>query len=215
MKPAAPFALLCAGVLAAGCAPASPPATPAAASPPAPVAFPDDPRPLPHFHSKRLALSVPLPAGREWAIDDHTRPELVMRHDRTRSTVVVAVLRAEALVGRNECTELARAERLLPREDLHTLNVVEDKVEITQGNYDTHVVVAIAPGSRPESPLVGYVVAVGGFLRKCYVFSFETVVDHAADEPVLSSRLAFARARILGGLELDPFATVPRAAPAP
>ena len=141
-----------------------------------------------------------------------------MRHDRTRSTVVVAVLRADALVGRNECTELARTERLLPREELRPL---EDKVEITQGNYDTHVLVAIAPGAHPESPLVGYVVAVGGFLRKCYVFTFQTVVDHASDEPVLSSRLAFARARILGGLELDPCATVPRdrpngpAAPAP
>jgi hypothetical protein len=145
-------------------------------------------------------------------IDDHTRPELVMRHDATRSAVVVAVLRADTLVGRNECTELARKERLLPSEDLRTL---EDKIEITQSNYDTHVLVAIAPGSHPDSPLIGYVVAVGGFLRKCYVFTFETAVDRAADEPVLSSRLAFARARILGGLELDPLVAVPRAAPAP
>jgi hypothetical protein len=153
---------------------------------------------------------VPLPAGREWAIDDHTRPELVMRHDASRSTVVVAVLHADTLVGRSECTDLARRERLMPRDDLQNL---EEANEITQGNYDTHVRVAIAPGSRPDSPLLGYVVAVGGFLRKCYVFTFETEVDRAADEPVLSSRLAFARARILGGLQLDAFATVPRDRP--
>jgi hypothetical protein len=188
------------------------PATPAAAAPRArvPIAFPDDPTPLPRYHSKRLALSVPLPNGREWAIDDHSQPELVLRHDPTRSTIVAAVLRADELVGRTQCEALARESHLLPREDLRTL---EDEVAITQGNYDTRIRVALAPGARPESPMTGYVVAVGGFLRKCFVFTFATEVDRAADEPVLSSRLAFARARILGGLELDAFASVPRDRP--
>ncbi len=199
-------AVALAALVAVGCARAAPPA--AAPPPPkGPVAFPDDPAPLPRYHSKRLALSVPLPLGREWIIDDHSRAELVMRHGPTRSTIVAAILRADALVGRNECEVLAREARLLPKEELRTL---EDEVAITQETYDTRIRVAIHPGTRPDSPLVGYVLAVGGFLRKCFVFSFETEVDRADDEPVLSARLAFARARILGGVQLDAFASVPR-----
>ncbi len=52
--------------------------------------------------------------------------------------------------------------------------------------------------------------AFGGFLRKCYVFDFATRVDSAKDESVLSERLAFARARILGGLALEVLGVVPR-----
>jgi hypothetical protein len=176
----------------------------------APIAFSEDPAPLPRYHSKRLALSVPLPDGRAWVIDDHSRPELVLRHDPTRSTIVAAVLRADELVGRTQCEQMARAERLLPHEDLRLL---EDVIAITQGNYDTRIRVGLAPGARPDSPIIGYVTAVGGFLRKCFVFSFSTEVERAADAPVLSSRLAFARARILGGMELDAFASVPRDRP--
>ncbi|MGH7297196.1 MAG: hypothetical protein ACRELB_19815, partial [Polyangiaceae bacterium] len=57
------------------------------------------------------------------------------------------------------------------------------------------------------------VIAFGGFLRKCFVFDFSTQVDGARDEPVLSARLAFARARILGGVEIDPMGVVPREKP--
>jgi hypothetical protein len=216
--------LVCLGASCAGCAgrPAAP-ASPAPPAPQAPVAFPEGPAPLARYHSKRLALSVPLPNGREWRIDDHSGPELVLRHEPTRSTIVVAILYADELVGRSQCEKLALEHRLLPRGDLQTL---EDEVTVTQRTYDTRIRVALAPGARPESPIVGHVVAFGGFLRKCFVFDFATQVDGASGEAVLSSRLAFARARILGGLELDPFAaaakdelrdrTPPeRAAPAP
>jgi hypothetical protein len=197
-------------LLGACAAPApAPPAAPPRA--PDPVAFREDPAPLPRYHSKRLALSIPLPDGRAWKIDDHSQPELVMRHDPTRSTIVAAILRADDLVGRNQCEQMAREAHLLPREDLRLL---EDQVTLTQGSYDTRIRVGLVPGPRPDSPIVGYVVAVGGFLRKCYVFSFATSIDRAADEAVLSSRLAFARERILGGLSLDAFATVPRDRPA-
>jgi hypothetical protein len=204
----APAALL---VLTSACA-AHPtgPAVEALPKPPPAVAFLEDPAPLPRYHSKRLGLSLPLPSGKDWSIDDHSRPELVLRHDPTRSTVVAAILRADELVGRTQCEALARESHLLPQEDLRLL---EDEIALTQGNYDTRIRVGVAPGARPDAPIVGYVVAVGGFLRKCYVFVFATSIDRAADEPVLSSRLAFARARILGGLELDAFATVPRDRP--
>ena len=180
---------------------------PATSGPPAPIAFADDPRPLPRFHSRRLALWLPLPDGAAWRIDDHTRPELVATHAPTQSRVVVAVFRADTLVGRTECEALARERKLVPIGPLHTL---ESALVITQDNYDTRIWVAIEPGAGPSSPVAGHVMAFGGFLRKCYVFDFSTRVDAASDEEVLSSRLAFARARILGGLSLEALGAVPR-----
>lgn len=177
---------------------------------PAAAEFADDPRPLPRYHSKRLALSLPLPDGQAWRIDDHSRPELVATHAPTRSRVLVAVLREDVLVGRTECEAIARERKLIPGGELHTL---ESAIDVTQQNYDTRIWVAVEPGAGPGSPITGHVMAFGGFLRKCYVFDFSTQIEGVADEPVLSSRLAFARARILGGLELDVFGVVPRETP--
>jgi hypothetical protein len=174
----------------------------------APESFPEDARPLGRYHSKRLALSVPLPDGRSWRVDDHSRPELVLRHEPTRSTLVVAVLRADELVGRDQCEKLALERHVVPH--LETQQTVEEEVSITQGTYDTRVRVTLAPGTSADKPIAGHVTAFGGFLRKCFVFDFATEVDRAGDAAVLSSRLAFARARILGGLSLDPFAAVAR-----
>ena len=93
---------------------------------------------------------------------------------------------------------------------------------MTQGMFDTRIEVALQPGNGPEGAVAGHVLAFGGFLRKCYVFVYSTEVDGAAEEPVLSSRLAYARARVFGGLELEPFDAVardpsvgPKLAPAP
>ncbi|HTQ46326.1 MAG TPA: hypothetical protein VMI75_26400 [Polyangiaceae bacterium] len=198
-------------VLGACAAPAEHAVVVPSATRPPEVAFSDDPRPLPHYHSKRLALTVPLPDGHAWRIDDHTQPELVATHEQTHSKVVLAVLRADELVGRQQCEALARDRKLVPDGKLRTL---EDAVDVTQENYDTRIWVAVEPGSGPTSPLVGHVLAFGGFLRKCYVFHYSTEVGAAADEPVLSARLAYARERILGGMQLDPFAAVPREKPA-
>jgi len=197
--------------LAAACSPA-PASPPVSAAPPKPAAavFVDDPAPLPRYHSRRLGASIPLPGGRTWRIDDHSRPELVAAHSPTRSEVTFAVFRADELVGRRQCEALARARKLVPAGDLRTL---EDDATYTQQTFDTRVWVAVEPGGGPDRGLVGHVMAFGGFLRKCFAFVFSTRVDGASDEPVLSARLAFARARILGGLELDAFDNVPRDAP--
>lgn len=162
---------------------------------------------LPRYHSKRLAVSLPLPDGAHWRIDDHSQPELVATHEPTRSRVRIAVFRADELVGRTQCEALARARKLVPEGELTTL---EDDVTVTQETFDTRVWVALEAGGGPDRPIAGHVLAFGGFLRKCYVFAFSTEVSGAAQESELSSRLAYARARILGGLELDPFGTVAR-----
>jgi len=188
--------LLCGAALSCA-APASPPASPGFARAPTP-SFPDDPAPLPRYHSKRLALWLPLPGGPGWRIDDHSRPELEAIHLPTRSRIVVAVLRADAVVGRSQCEELAVAAKLVSDRPLQT---VDDEVATTQRTFDTRIRVALASPEHEGAPLVGHVLAFGGYLRKCYVFDF-------------SSRLAYARTRILGGLELDAIGASSRLAPA-
>jgi hypothetical protein len=170
---------------------------------------------MPRYHSKRLALSLPLPDGPAWRIDDHTRPELVATHAPTGSRVLVAVFHTDEIVGRSQCELLAHKLKLVPEAPLST---VEDEIAVTQSTFDTRIEVALE-SSDDGGPLVGHVMAFGGFLRKCFVFDFATRVeapgagDAAAASTALSSRLALARARILGGLTLDPFAAMPREAP--
>ena len=199
--------------LAACGAPAHPAAAASQAAAPAAASFPQDSKPLPRYRSRRLALSLPLPDGRAWRIDDHSQPSLVATHAPTRSRLVVAVFSANELVGRTQCEELARSRKLVPDEEARAQRTVEDEVAITQETFDTRVVVTLEPGSGPDRSLGGRVTAFGGFLRKCYAFVYSTEVDDATDEAVLSSRLAFVRARVLGGLELQPFDAVSREAP--
>jgi hypothetical protein len=157
---------------------------------------------LPRYHSRRLALWLSLPRG-GWRIDDHSRPELEATQALTHSRVVVAILHTNELEGRSQCEDLAAASKIVPGQPLQT---VDDEVATTQRSFDTRIRVALAPPEHEGAPLVGHVLAFGGYLRKCYVFDFSTEVAGLADEPVLSSRLAFARTRILGGLELESLA---------
>jgi hypothetical protein len=176
--------------------------------------FPDDDRPLLRYRSHRLALTLPLPDGRAWRIDDHSQPALVATHAPTRSRLVVSVFPADELVGRAQCEELARSRKLVPESDASTERTVEDEVAITQETFDTRVEVTLEPGGGPDRALGGRVMAFGGFLRKCYAFVYSTEVEAATDEAALSSRLALVRARVLGGLELEPFDAVSRDVPA-
>jgi hypothetical protein len=200
--------LLASGAWMCGCTPGAT-STAIAPAPPVPraAAFADDPAPLLRYHSRRLGVSLPLPDGRQWRIDDHSQPELVATHAATRSRVTVAVFHADQIVGRAQCEALSRARKLVPAGDLVTL---EDAATLTQQTFDTRVWVAVEPGAGPAGALVGHVMAFGGFLRKCFAFVFSTEVVGVEDEPVLSARLAFARERVLAGLALEAFDAVPR-----
>jgi hypothetical protein len=186
-------------------------ATPAEVRPPA-SDFAGDAAPLPRYRSKRLGLSLGLPRGAAWRIDDHSSAALVATHEPTRSRVVVAVLFADAIVGRDQCQALAE-ERMLVPPLAASAQTLEDEVVVTQRTFDTHIRVALDPGDGPSRPLVGHVLAFGGYLRKCYAFDFRTEVSNAERADTLSARLAFARARILGGLILDSFEPTARSLP--
>jgi hypothetical protein len=191
------------------CAASSPTpiAAPTATTPAASVAPAPRIAPYKRFRSKRFNVSLPLPNGPEWRIDDHSRPELVATHAATGSSVVLYLVTEEELTSRQICEERAREQHLVPAAELRT---IEDTHGIAFDEYDTRTWVAVEPAGGPDKPLVGHVFAFGGFLRKCLFFHYTTSVKTEKDEPELSGRLATARTRILGGLVLSPFASAPR-----
>lgn len=202
----------CSGSTAAREDAKTPPSEPAPA--PRPPQFATDDAAWGRFHSKRFQLSIPLPDGKAWKIDDHSRPELVAVHATTSSRVSVLATHEEDLMNRQRCEVRARELGLVPKGELTT---VEDHVTVGPEAYDSRIWVALDP-AKPGGAVEGHVFLFGAFLRRCLLVHVSTVVPSAKDEDVLSSRLAIARARIVGGLTLDPLrttddATVPRDKP--
>ena len=174
-----------------------------APAPPVPAhveAFPKEEARWPKFHSVRFRLSVPLPDGKTWKIDDHAQPELHAVHEPTRSRLVVLAWNEGDLVNRARCEERARSKGLVP----DGLVTVEDTTTVGPEAYDTRVWVAVKPGKNAQAPVAGHVIAFGAYIRHCLFLDFQSEVPSAKDEETLSSRLAVAKVRLLGGLALDP-----------
>lgn len=151
------------------------------------------------FHSKRFQLTVPLPEGRAWKIDDHARRELVAVHPPTTSTLTVHASYANELMSHARCEARARSEGLVPKQEMAT---IESAVTVGPDAYDTRVLVTVEPKS--DKGLTGHLFLFGAFVRRCLFVHLETSVPSKDDEDVLSSRLAVARVKLLGGLKLDP-----------
>lgn len=200
-------ALLAAFHVLAGCG--DPPMTKAPlggdgpdASPSAAARPPEDatePRAWGKFHSKRLQLTIPLPDGRAWKIDDHRAPELVAVHAATSSRLVILATREEELMNRQRCEERARARGWVTN---FSLTTVEDEIHIGPDAYDSRVWVAI--DTPKDGGLEGHVFLFGAFLRRCLLVHLSTSVPSGKDEDVLASRLAVGSARIVKAISIAP-----------
>jgi hypothetical protein len=173
-----------------------------------PEVFPREEAKWPKFHSVRYRLSVPLPDGKAWQIDDHSRAELRAVHDATHSRLTLVASNENELVNRAKCEAKARARGFVPEAEMQT---VEDAATIGPEAYDTRLWVAVEPGKESSAPVTGHVFAFGAYVRSCLFVHFETQVPSARDEEVLSGRLALAKIRLVGGIALDPPRTVPDA----
>ncbi|CAN5747355.1 hypothetical protein BH11MYX4_BH11MYX4_30840 [soil metagenome] len=187
-----------------------------AAEPATPVAprFPTEEAAWGRYHSKRFGLSFPLPDGKAWRIDDHSRPSLFALHEATGSKVHVLTTQEDDLVNRQKCELRARA---LGWVTSTTLTTVDDETTIGPEAYDSRIWVAL-DAAKQGGALEGHVYLFGAFIRRCLLVHVSTAVASARDEGVLSERLALARARIVRGLTVDPprvtdDATVPRDKP--
>jgi hypothetical protein len=193
----APFTL-------AACAPTSvapnPRATQVTATPAG--EFPDEPRALLRYRSQRFHVSVPLPDGHAWKIDDHKTALLVAQHPATHSTLSLETFTEPELMNRQTCEARAREMGLV---SLHDPRTLEDRVLVGPDAYDSRLWVALEAGSSPGAPALGHVFLFGAFVRKCLFAHYATEVASEKDEPLLTSRLAVARLRILAGIEVLPF----------
>lgn len=164
------------------------------------------------FHSKRFRLSLPLPDGRAWRIDDHSRPYLFAIHEASRSRLSLIGTHEAALMNRERCEIRAKELGFVPDAPLST---VDDETSIVGGTYDARIRVAMGVDGRTGG-LEGHVFLFGAFLRQCLLVHVETSVPSPGEEATLAARLAEARARIVRGIALDPPRTtveaeVPRA----
>ena len=166
-----------------------------------------EPRTLLRYHSPRFKLSVPLPDGRTWRIDDHSTGELVATHAATRSTLTLSTFAGPALMSRQSCEARARENGLFTLRDPRT---VADETTVGPDAYDTRVWVALETGTSSESPLTGHAFLFGAYIRKCLFVHYATSVPSQLDEPLLTSRLATARLLILAGIRMEPFDQPPK-----
>ena len=206
------LACLVLAALCAACGDPPPPSTPSksvtAISPSTAPRYPADEASWGRYHSKRFNLSFPLPDGKAWRIDDHSRPSLFALHDATSSKLSVIATQEDELVNRQKCEERARA---LGWVSSKTLTTVEDEVTVGPEAYDSRIWVAL-DAAKPGGAIAGHLYVFGAFIRRCLLIHVETTVPSAKDEDVLSERLALARARIVRGLTLDPPRTTEDAA---
>ena len=190
---------------------APPPRTSSDVPAPSAPRYPTDDASWGRYHSKRFLLSFPLPDGKAWRIDDHSRPSLLALHEATSSRVTVLATQEDELVNRQKCEARARE---LGWVTSKTLTTVEDEVTVGPEAYDSRIWVAL-DAAKPGGELEGHVYLFGAFIRRCLLVHLSTKVPSAKDVDVLSERLALARARIVRGLTIDPprttdEATVPR-----
>ncbi len=162
------------------------------------LSYPSNTAAWKRFHSKRFFLSVPLPDGASWRIDDHSQPMLFASHEPTSSQLSVLATDETNLVNRHECEERARSLGWIPP----SLTTIDDETVVGPESYDSRVWIALG-ASRGGAPLEGHVYLFGAFLKRCLLLHLTTRVALASDENVLSERLALARAGVIRGLTLD------------
>jgi hypothetical protein len=171
--------------------------------------FPEDGPSWGGLHSARFAMTIPLPKPGEWRVDDSSRAELVAVDKVTRSTLVVLREREHELVNHAKCEARAKALALEPE---RRMKVVEDVVLTGPEAYDTRVLVEIEPRGT-EGALVGHLFAFGAYVQRCLIVHMTTAVPSERDEETLSQRLAVARVKLLGGIQVDELEAVPREKP--
>lgn len=216
-RPAAPRALaaMVAVILAtvvAGCggsqsAPQAPPSgtaprasmRPGAARPPLPPPADLAAAPVGRVFSARFGLSVPLPDSDAWRLVPERSSFLVLEHVPSSSRLVVRAWRETENMNRDRCEQSARALRDLPvRNEAGALS--RQTVDVPPG-FDTVVEVGFAH-QAPGEPVTGYVMAFGGWARRCFAYAFTTAAAGPGAERIVGDRLAIMDARSLGGIEL-------------
>jgi hypothetical protein len=158
------------------------------------------------FHSKRFNLTVSLPDGKTWKIDDHTTPDMLATHAATQSRFSARTTIEEGLMNRQRCEERARKLGLLPDDADKRYSTIDDQVWTTPDAWDARLWVAIETG-QPGGAVVGHVYEFASFVRRCLIVHLTTSVASGKEEQTLATRLVVAEEKIVKHLEVDPART--------
>jgi len=152
------------------------------------------------FHSKRFELSLRLPDGPAWRIDDHKSPWLRATHEGTRSKIALRSWREEENVTRGGCYARARAwDPSLP--DLDASRLLDDGVRPLDAQSARVIVGLAGPVDAPS--IGGFVLAIVGDVRRCLLVAYETEAQGPAAEGQVADRLAIVADRLLPAIKLD------------
>jgi len=154
------------------------------------------------YHSKRFEVSLDLPDGASWKIDDHRSPWMRATHEATRSTLLLRSWSEDQNVTRQACYARAREwEPSLP--DLEMSPLIDDSMRKLMGDKDARVAVGVAPPAAPGAMTGGFVLTVVGSVRRCLVVAFQTQAGGPSAGDEVAGRLALVADRLLPSLKSD------------
>ena len=197
-------------------------------------AGPADPRPLEveppgsfqgkrwgTFHSTRFELSLALPDGAAWRIDDHRSAWLRATHGPTQSSLSLRSWTEEANVTKKACYARAREwDARLPDIDDAAKSpsgdagpLIEDTMRKLLGDRDARVAVGVVVREGADPAIGGFVVAIIGDVRRCTLIAFRTEATGASAQDEVADRLAIVSDRVLPSMKLDQSFTPSREPP--
>lgn len=154
---------------------------------------------LGRVYSSRFRISIPLPDRDSWALDRHKSSFLVLTDKRSTSQLVVREWLEDENMNRDECERRARLRRDFPPRVVSEV-IVRRPVAVPP-EFDTVAEVGLLTGGRGGA-IQGYVMAFGGWARRCFAYVYTTEAAGAGAEQRIADRLAVIQGRSLPGVEL-------------
>jgi hypothetical protein len=147
------------------------------------------------YRSPRFDLTLPLPDGPRWRVEDSGSPWLEARHEAAATKLLVRTW-FEAGASRATCEERARLWRDLPARE--GADVVDRRRINVPPGFDTIVEVGVRPetpkrrGARApgEIAIAGFAMAFGGWAHRCFAYVLTTSASGKEAERLVAVRLA-------------------------
>lgn len=130
---------------------------------------------------------MPLPDVDTWAISDPENGWFVAKHAASNTTIAARMLATDGLANRARCEKRARDLLPLPEREGATM-VDRQRVDLPSG-FDTVLEVGLAP-TNPGQPIEGFLLAIGGWAKRCFVYTLTTRAAGPGAEQAVGDRLA-------------------------
>lgn len=139
------------------------------------------------YDSLAQGFSMPLPEDLAWRVEDSKDSWLVAKHAPTKTEIVARMIATDGLANRTRCEAHARELRTLPERE-GAIVIDKRRVDLPSG-FDTIVEVGIL-ATTPGRPITGYVLAFGGWAKKCFAYALTTTAIGRGAEEAVGDRLA-------------------------